>query len=171
MAMLHTCPVGRISAPSWFGWAHSARRDRGSRKLPPQHAVIPISVLLLCCNRRGKKKTKPQQPFWFLQTRALFCRLVLPPAFSNSHLSLSPLSPLRMRWVCRSWEVYSANLAGHVPAKNIQVCLAGLASGGLCRHPDREGSGGCGGDAVPASPGRMQGISLPALARRRCLAS
>lgn len=60
-----------------------------------------------------------------------------------------------MQWVCWSWEVYSANLAGHVPGKSIQVCLARLVRGSLL-HPVQEGSG----DEVPALPGRVWGISL-----------
>lgn len=38
--------------------------------------------------------------------------------------------------------------------------LSKTGEGGLCRHPVQEGSRGCSGDAVSASPGRLWGISL-----------
>lgn len=60
MAMLHACPMSLLH----LGLAGLALPGamRG-RELPPQHAVIPILTLFLCCNQRGNKKTNPNNPF------------------------------------------------------------------------------------------------------------
>lgn len=167
--MLRACPAGHISASSGFGRARSARRDEGQGAAPPARRD-PYLDFVFVLQPEGKKKTKPQQPFQFLQMKALCPRLVLPPCFFQH-----PFEP---------FTTFPARNAAGLPepgglfSKSGRLCagkkhpgVLSRAGEGGGRHPMQEGSGGCGGDTVPASPGCVRGISLPALARRLRLAS
>lgn len=145
--MLCSCPAGQVCASSRFGQACSAQRDEG-QGATPQRERDPYQDFVFVLQPEGKKTQTPTT-LSVPADEALFS----PPAFSNIYLNLSPLYPPGMQWVWWSWEVYSANLASHVPGKSIQVCLARLARG-LCRQRVS------GGAVVPASPGRVWGISL-----------
>lgn len=78
MVMLRACPAGHVSASSRFGQARSARRDEGQGAAPPSTPRSYLDLVFVL-QLEGKKNPKPQQPFRFLQMRALCRRLVLPP--------------------------------------------------------------------------------------------
>lgn len=155
--MLRVCPAGQVCASSWFGQACSAQRDAAGE--------IPIRTLFLCCNLRGKKNPQMPTALSAPADEALFSSPPIPPAFSNIYLNISPLYPPGMQWVCWSLEVYSANLAGHVPGKSIQVCLARPVRGSL-PAPRAGGQRRCGASLAWPRVG-----NFPVLARRLCLAS
>lgn len=103
--------------------------------------------------------------------RALCHRFVLPPCLFQHpferFITFPASNAVRLLEPGRLFSKSGRSCAG----KKHPGALGRDGEGGLCWHPMQEGSGGCGGDMVPASPGCVRGISLPALARRLCLAS
>lgn len=150
--MLRVCPAGQVCASSWFGQARSAQRDAAGE--------IPIRTLFLCCNLRGEKKPQIPTTLSAPADEALFSPPTPSPRlFQHLFEHFTTLPTRNAVGLLELGGLFSKSGRSYARKKHPGV-LSKTGEGGLCRHPVQEGSRGCSGDAVSASPGRLWGISL-----------